>query len=212
MKRLSLILLLFISTFTFAQSDFEGTITMDISYENLNEQMKAAESMLPSATTVEVRDGMAKTTTPSGMGETVVISNISTGEMLTLQNMMGNRIAYKITAEQLQAENETPEVEYLDETKEIAGYTCKKAIVTVGEIETEIYYTEELPNISSQTTSGQIDGFPMQTTISIPNMFTQVQTVNKIEEEKVKKIKMEIPEGYTEMSYEELKKMGAGGM
>ncbi|MEQ8908846.1 MAG: DUF4412 domain-containing protein [Vicingaceae bacterium] len=216
MRTLTLTFALLFSVITFAQKDFEGVIQYEISYDDMNDQMKAMESMLPSEMTVEVKDGMAKTTQPNPMGsETIVISNNETGETMTLMDMMGNKIALKTTAEDVEKQQEEVdvEIEYTDETQEIAGYECKKAIVT-GEDGSEaiVYYTEELPGAKVGNVN-QVKGFPMKMEIS-QEMFTMITTVTKVEKKKVKKIKMEVPSDYSLKTQEELQQImqGGGGM
>lgn len=214
MRTLTLTLALLLSLVSFSQEDFEGVIQYEISYDDMNDQMKAMESMLPNKMTVEVKDGMAKTIQPNPMGsETVVISNNETGETLTLMDMMGTKIALKTSSEDLekqQEENEV-EIEYVDETEEIAGYTCKKAIVTSAEgSEVIVFYTEELPGANVGSVK-QVKGFPMKMEIN-QEMFTMVSKVTSVEKKKVKKIKMEVPEDYSLKTQEELIKMTQGGM
>lgn len=192
-----------------AQDDFEGTIISKIEYENLNEQMEAMKSLLPSSSTTQVKDGISKSVTPDGMGgETIMITNFETGESMTLQSSMGNKIAVTTTKEDLEKQQEGMEIEKTDETKEILGYKCKKVIITVNEIETEVYYTTELPNVSSNIPN-EIDGFPLQTILTL-EAFTVVSTVTEIKKEKVKKIKMEAPSDFKVITFEEAQKMQGG--
>lgn len=195
-----------------AQEEFSGEVTYEISYEDLDDQIKAMESMLPKSMTVEMRDGMSKTIQPNAMGgETIVIVNNENGETLTLLNIMGNKMAIKSNANDKEDEEGNVEVEYTEETKEIAGYECKKAIATTEDgTEVIIYYTNELPSASVSDNAYNIDGFPMMIELS-QEMFTMITTVTKVEEKKMKKIIMEIPEGYTEKTPEELKQLMQGG-
>ena len=214
MKNLTIAIALLISTITLVAQDFEGTISYEMVYENLSPQIKPQAGMLPKSTVIEVKGELTKSTTPNAMGgEIVIIQNTTTDETLQLMNMMGMKIATKMTAEEkneLQGE-EKPEIEFTEETKEILGYTCKKAIATDKDgNEVEIYYTEELKIKIPNSVDG-IDGFPLQIVI-IQEMFTMTQTVTEINEGKVKKIKMDVPSDYELKTLEELQKMGAGGM
>lgn len=216
MKKLSFILALFMSSMLFAQ-DFEGTIKYEISYEDLTEEMKAHASMLPDGFQIEVDKEMSKVTQPSPMGgnPTVAISNQKTGESLTLMDVMGQKLALKISGEEKKEMEEKSEgdvdIKYIDgDEKEIAGYNCKKAILeTKDGSEITIYYTEDLPNIDVSDQASGIKGFPMEIT-TVTDMFTTITRVTTIEEGKVDKIKMEVPEGYNEVSMEEFKKMFGG--
>lgn len=211
--RITVLLISFLFCLTaIAQDEFSGEVTYEISYEDLDDQIKAMESMLPKSMTVEMRDGMSKTIQPNAMGgETIVIVNNENGETLTLLNIMGNKMAIKSNANDKEDEEGNVEVEYTEETKEIAGYECKKAIATTEDgTEVIIYYTNELPSSSVSDNAYNIDGFPMMIEMS-QEMFTMITTVTKVEEKKMKKIVMEIPEGYTEKTPEELKQLMQGG-
>lgn len=194
----------------FAQ-DFEGTITYQMVYENLSPQIKPMAGMLPKSSTVNVKGELSKTTTPNAMGgEINVIINSATGETLTLMDLVGQKYATKMTPENIKDEDK-PEIEYTEETKEILGYMCKKAIaIDKKGNEIEVYYTEEIDVKVSSSVDG-IKGFPMQVIIN-QNMFTMTQTVTDIKKGKVKKIKMDVPSDFTLKTIEELQKMGAGGM
>lgn len=216
MKKLSFILALFISSMLFAQ-DFEGTINYEISYEDLTEEMKAHASMLPDGFKIEVDKEMSKVTQPSPMGgsPTIAISNQKTGETLTLIDAMGQKLALKVSGEENKKKEKEAaddiEVKYVDgDEKEIAGYKCKKAILeTKDGSEITIYYTEDLPNIDVSDQASGIKGFPMEIT-TVTDMFTTITRVKSIEEGKVDKIKMEVPEGYDEITMDEFKKMFGG--
>ncbi len=210
MKKISLLLSFLISfSVLFAQDAFEGTLLMKMEYEDLSEEMKPMLSLFPSASTVEVKDGISKSVTKDGMGgEMIIFSNGTTGEILTLQNSMGNKVAVLSTKEDLEKQQEGVKIEHSEETKEILGYTCKQATITANGVETVVFYTTELPNFSANLKNG-IDGFPLQT-IMTTDVFTVISTVTEIKKEKVKKIVMEIPSDYKVLTVEEAKQMQGG--
>lgn len=214
MKKLLFSLLILATAFSYAQN-FSGTIDFELKYSDLDEQMKPYESMLPKSMTLEMSDGMSKMTQPNGMGgETIVISNEAEGESLTLMNMMGNKIAIKAGKEQMEEvkKEEETEIELIDETKEIAGYKCKKAIITdIEGNEMTVFYTNEIPTTKSIQQMEGIDGFPLEYTIE-DKMFTATTVATSVVKGKVKKIKMSIPSDYEEKTIEELKAMMGGGM
>ena len=183
MKNITLAIAFLLSSFSIIAQDFEGTITYEMVYENLSPQIKPMAGMLPKSSTVEVRGELSKTTTPNAMGgEINVIINSTTGETLTLMNLMGQKYATKMNSEDIKDE-EKPEIVYTDETKEILGYDCKKAVATDKEgNEVEVYYTEEIDVKASKSVDG-IKGFPMQVMIT-QDMFTMTQTVTEIDKGK----------------------------
>ena len=211
MIKLTFSILFVLSAALLTAQDFSGTITYEMVYEDLSPQIKPMAGMLPKSAVVEVRDGLSKTSTPNPMGgEVTVILNSETGDVLTLMNVMGQKYATKTSSNDVKEEDK-PEIEYTEETKEISGYNCKKALVTdKNGNEIEVYYTKDIDVKVSSAVDG-IDGFPMQVTV-VNDMFTMTQTVTKVENGKVKKIKMEVPSDYEVKTLEELQKMQAGGM
>lgn len=215
MKKLCLSLALLVSTFIYAQ-DFTGTIEYEIEYQDLVEEVKAQESMLPSWMKIEVDGDKSRLTQPNPMGEpTIVLSDKKSGESIILMDVMGQKLALKNKKEDSEEESkkaaEKSDIEYIeDETKEISGYECKKAIIkTEDGSEVEIYYTEDLPNIDVSDQAEGIKGFPMEITM-ITDMFTSITRVNSVQEGKLEKIKMDIPEGYELKTKEEFKQMFGG--
>ena len=214
MKKIALILALFTCGFLNAQNDFEGVIVKSMTYDNMSPEMKAYASMLATETTIYMDHNLSKSVTQTAMGEEIVLSDSESGEVITLVNQAGNMIGIRSNVNEQMEDQEEPEIEYLDEEKEILGYTCKKAIASTDEAEIIIYYTDELPELeSAKKRLSDIDGFVMELTIDTEQV-TITTTVTEIREEKVKKIKMEIPSEYEEMTLEEIKAMqqGGGGM
>ena len=213
MKRLSFIIALLMSSILYAQNDFQGEIVYEYSYEDVAAQIKPQIAMAPTSSTIEIRDGISKTTTPNAMGgETIILYEKSSGDIITLLNMMGMKYGIKSNAKEAEAEmkeEDKPEITYVEGEKEILGYKCKKAISEQNGNEVEIFYTEELKDLSElNSTENSVKGFPLEIKLMSDN-FTRIQKVKSIEEKKVKKIKMQIPGDYEETTMEELQqKMG----
>lgn len=158
------------------------------------------------------------------MGTMMTITTITdetSNEMLMLMSgMMGNNaIKSKLdTPEEVEAADvPKPEVTLIDESKVIEGYNCKKAIVTTEDgMESVFWYTNEI----EVSTKGQkyfdngIPGYPMQFEINnrgLKMTITTTKIEKKLEKKKANELfDMNIPQGYTEMSMEDLQKMGGG--
>ena len=128
-----------------------------------------------------------------------------------LLDLMGKKIA--ISTEDVEDANKVePTIEYLDETKEIAGYVCKKAIYKIKKEDTdaefEVYYTEELPAQANTQFKG-IEGFPLEYVLEAQGMKTTYSAI-EITEEKVNKSLSEIPKGYEQMTLDEFMEMMGG--
>lgn len=113
-------------------------------------------------------------------------------------------------------EEHKPEVKLVDETKKIAGYNCKKAIIIAEDgAEMEIWYTEEIDNDKLKGTNLDklnVPGFPMEYSLNKGPMamkFTVITVDLKFKPGK-KFFDMTIPEGYKVVTMEDLKAMGQG--
>ena len=222
MKKLILVLsaILLIGTInnSYAQKAFEGTITYGIEYEDLPEEMEAMRAMLPTETTIKIKDSKTRTEQSMGMGSTISIFDGKTNSSITLMDMMGQKIAIPTSSEELEKEEsknegEVLDIEYFDETKEIAGYTCKKASIKVKGTDERIivYYTEEINTQQTRSQYKGLKGFPMTYEINTPEM-SMIMTVTSVKKEKISSSEFEIPEGYEEMSMEDFQKKMSGGM
>ena len=99
-------------------------------------------------------------------------------------------------------ENSKPSTTYLNETKEIQGYTCKKAIVKEDDQEVTYWYTEEflIKGLEGTTfhndISGTILAFEFEDS-GVKTICTVTELEDQIEDKSV--FDMEIPEGYEEV-------------
>ncbi len=145
------------------------------------------------------------------MGTNTTISNGKSGETLTLMDMMGNKLAVNgsLTEEQIEWT-----VENTSETKTIAGYECKKSILKSDQVNLTYYVTDRIttPKVKSDMPFDKLEGFPLQ--IEVNNAGVSFNMVaSKVTDVAVDaaKFNMNIPEGYTLMTQEEMMKM-LGGM
>tara|TARA_R100000951_G_C2559380_1_gene155094 strand:- start:205 stop:678 length:474 start_codon:yes stop_codon:yes gene_type:complete len=140
---------------------------------------------------------------------------------LTLLDGMMGKIAMKTTLEDLDDEQRLAyterDVELVEgETKEIMGYTCKKAIVTTAdEKEHIVWYTEELAPTyrEGMYLYDEIPGVPLEMTASWGNMDMKMVAFDfsKKLKKPEKLFSMEIPKGFTLRTQEEMKQMRRGG-
>ncbi len=211
-------LLTVVSVFTTASAqETEGHVSYSVEFSSKQPEMQMQIGMLQgSKMDIYFTEGKSRTEFNVGtIMKTVTVINTKTEKMLTLMSgMMGN----KAVTDKVEKREETkkPTVELLDETKEIAGYTCKKAILTDADGNSyDLWYTDKI----KASTEGQkyfggdlIPGFPMQMQISQNGMDIKM-TATAFEKlpKKNTYFDMTIPEGYQTMTQEELGKM-MGGM
>jgi GLPGLI family protein len=214
MKRILLSLYLLVFTIgLFAQKQFEGKVVYGITYENLPAGMEAMASMLPSEIKIYIKDNMSRTEQSMGMaGNQIVISDNKTETGTMLMDMMGQKYFVKMDNNSTKNAKSAaePKYNYLTETKEIAGYKCKKAEVTMEGIDESfsVFYTEDIPYGSNKQFKG-LKGFPLEYEIAANGLNMHV-SAKQIANEKVPDAFFKIPDGYQEMSQEDLMKMMGG--
>ena len=133
-------------------------------------------------------------------------------------DMAGQKSAIKIPAEEKekqQSKRPEPVFKYDNKTKKVAGYKCKHAVMILKddesgeEIETDVYYTEEIPAQANTKLKG-LKGFPLEYSVNNSGMVITM-TAKTIEKKKVAKDEFDVPEGYKVMTMEEFREMMTGG-
>lgn len=216
MKKILVSALLVITSSVAFTQNFEGTITFGIEYVDLPDEMAAYESMMPKEMSYKFKDEMAKMIQPSAMGQSVIIHDGKADKTTILIDLMGSKYA-------MEAKNNTakkdetvkPTVTLLDETKDIAGYKCQKAEVTMiaddgEEQKLTVYYTKELMVQNfGQTDIEGLDGYPLEYEMEKEGMIMKL-TAKEVKKEKVSKAEFDIPKDYQTVTEEEFKAMFGG--
>ena len=202
----------------FGQKTFEGVITYKISYPD-NKFTESQMAMFPKILTVTIKGEKSRTDIQTGMGNTIEISDYATKTKTTLLDMMGQKFAIRSTWEEIQKEMESEakgQVQLTGETKVIAGYTCKKAIVTVDEKGTkytfDVFFNSELgPKAANfdNPVYKDIDGVMLEFSMHTPQ-FTMKFTATAIDKKSIPAKDFEIPQDYTLTTKEELKSKFGG--
>ncbi len=221
MKKISTISWLaitFLALFSFqaGAKEFKGVITYKITVEgsDVTDEMKA---MMPKTMIMSISGNKSRSEMVMSMGKTISISDADNKSAITLMDMMGQKIAIKMTQDEIMKEiGDAPEtkVEVTSETKEIAGYKCKKAIITIPSEDQEmiVYFTEELGTGAINFDNPQfkdINGVMLE--FEIPNQgFTMKLEAVSVEKKNVPESEFTIPDGYQIKTKEELQQMFGG--
>ena len=218
-KTLFAIVLLVAATFASIGQITEGKVIYEIDVTTDDPEMEMALSMMQGSTmAITFKDDNTRTEMNMGsmMSITTITKSDSDGALMLMSGMIGKKAVKTSLSELESAKDETPEFDLtlLDDTKEIEGYTCNKAILTTEDgIEAVFWYTKEI-DVSKKGQSylnEQVPGFPMEFEINQGPM-KMAMLVTSFEKGLGKKTKglfdMEIPEGYDEITMEDLKTMG----
>lgn len=197
--------------------DFEGVVVFEISFPNLQLDERA-KALMPKEMKLYIKGNqqrleMQQTTSV----KSVTITDSKTQNSTMLMDIMDKKMAVKVTKEDVEkelAKSKTPQIVYLEGTKTIAGYNCKKAeIVYEGGGKSTVYYTEDIhmDNASVNFTYNmpQLNGFPLE--FEMDQKGTKMKmTAVKVSKELVPITLFMVPEGYKEVSRDELQKSFGG--
>lgn len=223
MKKLAALLVLFFATsqFVTAQNN-EGHIAYTIAFSSDNPETQGMLGMM-NGSTMNLYFNNLKSRSEFKMGgmiTTTTIMDLETKKMLTLTSgMMGNNAIQGTIpneSEMDSKDDENPSEDFkitlTSETKKIIGLTAKKVIVTLEDGKTvDFWYTEEIgAHLKSQPMLAKngIPGLLLEMVLNQSGMnisFTATSFENKLPK-KNQLFNMEIPEGYTVKSAEDMMK------
>ncbi len=195
----------------------EGHINYKIDMTTDDPQMQMMAGMLQGSTLdIYFKEKMARTEMKMGtMMTTVNIINEPTGEMLMLMSgMMGKKAIKSNLKDSDTVTQPTSEVTLVDETKEIIGFKCKKAIITDEEgNEMVTWYTTDFVVVKKGIgfMNDQIPGVPLEFDINRNGLkmnMSATKVDKKLDKKAISLFDMKIPDGYTETTMEELQMMG----
>lgn len=220
MKKLITAIAILCCAFSYAQK--EGSVTYVMTMEGLPPEQAAM--MGDMETKIFFKDNKTYTEMNSMMYSYKIL-NDDNGQLF-LMDQMGNKFYTRTTKAEMEknaeaSKDKEPKIEYINETKTIAGYECKKAVVTStgkdGEVKTDVWYSEKVPYVS-QGGGGRrggemfkgLKGMPMEFSVKQGPMNIKM-SAKEVSFDKVPDSKFVVAtEGYTEKKMEDLKKEGGG--
>lgn len=198
----------------------EGSITYSVEFEGL--PAEAQGMMKGSELKVYFKDKKSRSEFTSAFSSNTTISDDA--GTTTLVDAMGQKYFYKMTKAEMEKENKKnpdPKITYVNETKTIAGYDCKKAVVEAknekGETQKiDVWYTEKIisGNGGGGRSSGQfknLKGAPLEFAMNQGQFKMKMSATNVSTSPMADSKFVANTEGYTEKSYSEMMKMQRGG-
>ncbi len=217
MKKTAIILgLTFFSFLSLFAQDFTGSITFNYSYDG--RELEATEkAQMPTSQTMTFGLGKVKTEIISPMGNIITIYDVMTKETTMLLDIMGQKLAIiqkqEDTKKKMEEQTKGVKIDYPDESKQIAGYNCKKAVITKGDTTITLFFTSDLKfsGANEMQIYKDIDGIVLESTMPTQDEeLTMKIKATEIEKRKVKKNEFNIPGNYKIVTPEELKSMFGG--
>ena len=202
----------------------EGSITYDMKMEGLPPEQAAMMGDMELKTTFKNDKVLSEMSSMMFSSQT----SMDDKGIVSLIEQMGNKIAVKQTKEEIAKEEAKlkdkpadPKIEYTSETKTIAGYECKKAIVTMvnkdkKEEKMEVWFSDKFENPNKEGKGrGQafmkgFKGLPFEFSNAQGGMkFSMVAKAVSIDPIDDAKFNLST-EGYKMMTMDELKAMQGG--
>lgn len=219
-KTILSILVIVFTILTFNAQSKEGYIKYSIDMSSENTEMQMGLAMM-SGSEMEISFKGEDSKMKMNMGSFMTIETVTKNNkdvLLMMSGMMIGSTAVKTTKAELEASEDITDmsVEFESETKEILGYRCKKAVVSSGENQGLIFwYTEkmDMPDNQMLNANGLVPGviLEFETIDGEMNMaFTAIEVKKEIDASIT--FSLDIPEGFTEKTFEEFSKMSGGGL
>jgi hypothetical protein len=207
-----LILLLLTITGSAQKTISEGTLVYNISIQTGSNEPKMADMLDGATTTIYLKGFQSRSELVSGLGSEVTIYDSKKGSGVILKDYSGQKLMITLTKEDWDKKNSKYEgitFETTNETLQIAGYNCKKAIAKMRDGSSFIvYYTPEL-DVTDKDYDSQFKNLPglaLQYEWQSGKMKFKY-TLSKISFDAVPASKFDIPKsGYRVMTYGETKK------
>ncbi|WP_343635883.1 hypothetical protein [Fluviicola sp.] len=217
MKHL-LLSILFLAVVGTSIAQTTGQISYSMDFASDNPDMAMALPMMQGST-MELYFMPDKSKIEMTMGTFMkmnTVADVKANKGLLLMEIMGNKTATELTdlSKAEKEKTEEPKVEVTSETKDIVGYKCTKTIVRDADGNEAIMWiaTDLKASLKGQQQFGnsKINGVPLEFS-TVNNGMTIHFIATKFNKKVDKKVfGMDIPEGYTKVSEEDLKQMGMG--
>ncbi len=196
---------IFLSVSAQKKTAFEGRVTYDISFEGSGLPKEALDMMKGAQMVTLIKGDFRRIDLNLPMQSTSSIIDSKAKNIVTLMDIMGQKYLLRTSTTDLkkkEGETSEPLINYVDKTKEIAGYKCKEAQITTKNKDGKedmftLYYTDQIPSTDIKNPYRGLKGFPMEYNVQGGiNMTFSAKTVDK---ESVPDYKFEIPkDGYKE--------------
>ena len=140
---------MFLTVSSFAQKTLsEGTIVYDVVVNTGNKEPQMTDALDGATTTVYLKGSKSRTDMVSALGTESNIYDSKTGNAIILKEYSSQKLMITLTKENWETKNKAysnVRFEFLPETKEINGYSCKKAIAKMSNGKTfNVYYTTDV--------------------------------------------------------------------
>lgn len=188
------------------------TVVYDALINTGSAEPKMADAFDGATTTVYLKGSSSRSEMVSALASFTTIHDARTGAGVVLQEVGGQKVLIRMTAEDWKDKNRKYEgIRFTStgETKMLAGYNCKKAVANLKDGSSfVVFYTEDIipENNNYNSQFSNLKGLPLEYELT-QGKLTIRYVVSQVNLNPVPVSKFDIPKtGYREMSYEESKK------
>ncbi len=190
----------------------EGVLTYNISIQTGSSEPKMADMLDGATTTIYLKGSQTKSDMLSGLGKESTIYDSRTGTGVILKDYSGQKLMITLDKADWEKKNRKYEgITYAisDETVNIAGYDCKKAIATLKDGNSfTVYFAPgiKVSNLNYDNPFKTLPGLAVQYEWKSGKMMFKY-TLAKISNETIPSSRFEIPKsGYRVLTFEETQK------
>lgn len=214
MKRVLLfsLLVLAILTANAQKKVADITIVYDAVINTGAAEPKLADAFDGATTTVYLKGNLSRSEMVSALASFTTIHDARSGAAVVMQEVGGQKLLIRLTSDDWKDKNRKYEgikFSNTNETKTLAGYTCKKAVATLKDgTSFTVYYTTDIvpENTDYNSQFNGLNGLPLEYELTQGSLNIRY-VVAQVNLNPVPVSKFDIPKtGYREMTYEESKK------
>jgi len=197
---------------TTTDDSFAGVIKYSITVDGASNP-QAAQMMQNSTFTIYLASGKAKSVFAFSMGTQSSLSGVIPDSVISLRDIGGQKVEMKIPISNKAIGGKNPDIKYLDDTKEIAGYTCHRAQVTnANGTTTDVYYTDQLPAYEGKKGEYKgLKGFPLEFSSTERGGMTVKFSAISVTKQALSDDVFAVPSGYTLQAMPAMGQHGMGG-
>jgi GLPGLI family protein len=192
----------------------EGTLVYTISVQTGSKEPQMADMFDGASTTIYLKGGLSRSDMVTALGTSTTIYDSRSGNGAVLKEYSGQKLLIKMNRNNWLDKNKKYEgISFTptNETKIIAGYTCKKATAKLKDgTSFTVYYTTDLTteNKEYDYQFKTLPGLALEYESTVGNLHVRY-TASKINFDPVPAQRFAVPQsGYREMTYEESSKAG----
>ncbi len=204
----SLLIIVFFNTTSFSQN-LNGEIEFEIKYE-LTKELEPQRSSLPTKMITYMSNGYSRKEELTRIGTQVLINDNNNNKSYLLMEIAEEKLAIQVQ-DIADSVNIKEKITYINQSKNIAGYLCKKAIINTydSNIEDantiEVFYSDEISGVFDLKFKN-LKGTPLEYTIKSDGMII-TYSATYISTNKQGDYMFEIPKDFNILTMSEFKRL-----